>query len=447
MKKLFWLFILGVIVVFVVCLYERETQQAQARPVPVTTDSFKPCFSMALEPPLDPQSRIHRSGAGVGPIPRSVGDFYSQPLISVDPQIEGTGARSLARAVASKGAIWRQADTVTKETGNRLILKVHFLDGSAEERARVKRIAPEWSKHANIRFKFEQSGKSDIRIGFDPNGGHWSHIGKNAMFVPSHERTMNLALRGERYPDSTILHEFGHALGLKHEHQNPALRIKWNENAIIQELKKSQGWNEKKIRHNVINRLDATQTNFTTFDRSSIMLYAIPNRWTIGNFETGYNTTLSATDKQFIAKLYPNTAPVKPITVPTGPTARILKVWVEHNQNQNGQAGMRIHTKFKVNRFKGKPGIACAYFYFRDGKPLKDLNKRYLTQDGKVAVGWFFQPGYVNTIYEDYTLFMPYSELHMAEGRHELKFMVQIFNRSTAKPLGQPADWVYFWVK
>ena len=47
---------------------------------------------------------------------------------------------------------------------------------------------------------------------------------------------MNLALRGEQYPDRVILHEFGHALALVHEHQNSALSIQWNETAVIEEL-------------------------------------------------------------------------------------------------------------------------------------------------------------------------------------------------------------------
>ena len=46
---------------------------------------------------------------------------------------------------------------------------------------------------------------------------------------------MNLALRGAQYPERPILHEFGHALGLAHEHQNPAITstIRWDETAVI----------------------------------------------------------------------------------------------------------------------------------------------------------------------------------------------------------------------
>ena len=84
------------------------------------------------------------------------------------------------------------------------------------------------------------------------------------------------------------------------------------------------------------------------------MLYPIPNSWTIGNFETGYNATLSAMDKQFIGTLYRylKDAPVGP---PVGPTGRILKVAVKHNQSQNGMRGMRIRVTFQVHNFKANP--------------------------------------------------------------------------------------------
>ena len=441
MKKLFCLFVLGLIAGFAVCLCGCEKQQAEARIIvdEEPEEASEPCLSMALDSPLDPQSSIHRAGTGLGPIPRSAVDYHSQPFPSVAPQSGDTAvSRSVARAVAMKWAIWQQADTVTRETGNTLILKVRFLGGTAQERAHVKQVAPEWSKHANIRFEFVQSGASDIRVGFDPNDGHWSRLGKGASYIPASQKTMNLALRGRSKLNRVILHEFGHALGLKHEHQSPALSVQWDESVIIQELKQTQGWSEEKIRHNVINRLAVAQTNFSAFDRHSIMLYSIPNRWTIGNFETGYNTTLSAMDKQFIGNLYRQSAPV-------GPIARVLKIWTTYDHVQNGVKGMRIHVTFKVHNFKGKPGIAVAYFYGRNGVPLKDSNQRYWTQDGNISVGGNFQPGYVNTIYDGYTLFIPHSELHREQGWHDLKFKVQIFNQGTGKPLSSASHWYHFW--
>ena len=88
--------------------------------------------------------------------------------------------------------IWRYAETNTQETGNTLILKVRFLGGTPEEIAHVKRVAPEWSKHANIRFKFVQSEPADIRVGFDPNNGHWSFVGKEAKYIPPNKKDNEL---------------------------------------------------------------------------------------------------------------------------------------------------------------------------------------------------------------------------------------------------------------
>ncbi len=43
----------------------------------------------------------------------------------------------------------------------------------------------------------------------------------------------------------TAAHEFGHAIGLAHEHQNPAGGIQWNEEVVIRELAKSPNfWDE-----------------------------------------------------------------------------------------------------------------------------------------------------------------------------------------------------------
>ena len=239
-----------------------------------------------------------------------------QPCLTIDKSlIAGRNKNVLvSRAVGYIGKEWTASDTVDpNDTGllSDVVITVTFLDGTSEDRDLVEQIAPEWGKHgASLRFKFVESGVSDIRVGFDPNGGHWSFIGRDAR---GQEKTMNLALRGERYPERVILHEFGHALSLAHEHQNPAVSIQWNETVVIAEFKEKQGWTKQKIMDNVLTPLAIDQTNFTRFDPQSIMIYAIPNRWTIGDFETGYNTTLSATDKSFIRILYPG-PPIPPET-------------------------------------------------------------------------------------------------------------------------------------
>ena len=114
-------------------------------------------------------------------------------------------------------------------------------------------------------------------------------------------------------------------------------------------------------------------------------------------------------------------------------TAQIEKIWVDHNQFKDGKKGMKIHVKFSVQNMLSLTGRVVAYFYYDDGSstPLKDYNNLYKTTDGNVSVGCDFTPGYQNSSYNDFTLFMPYSELHCTGKRtYKLKFIVSILDNN-----------------
>ena len=124
--------------------------------------------------------------------------------------------------------------------------------------------------------------------------------------------------------------------------------------------------------------------------------------------------------------------------------AEILDVWTDHNVFEEGRKGMRIHVKFRVDDLKDSEGQCIAYFYFADGRRLSDLNGQYTTTDDQVSVSKTFRPSYVNSIYRDFKLFMPYSELHFSSiGKWDLKFKVQIYSKATASFLAS-SDWINF---
>ena len=141
-------------------------------------------------------------------------------------------------------------------------------------------------------------------------------------------------------------------------------------------------------------------------------------------------------------------APVQTTDTPNAaPKSDISKVWVDHNQYQDSVKGMRIHVKFNVHNFKDGNGRVVAYFYKKNGDPLKDANGRYNTTAGDVSTSGKFQPGYVNSVYNDFKLFFPYKELHIARGKHDLKFRIKIFkfnNSGAWDALSDVSDWVHF---
>jgi hypothetical protein len=103
-----------------------------------------------------------------------------------------------------------------------------------------------------------------------------------------------------------VVHEFGHALGAIHEHQNPKSGIKWNLPAVYKYFSgPPNNWSKKEIDYNIVQKYSLDQLNGTSFDIKSIMLYAFPPELVLNGKGTPENTDLSATDKKFIGKIYP----------------------------------------------------------------------------------------------------------------------------------------------
>jgi hypothetical protein len=214
------------------------------------------------------------------------------------------------RAVLEYRKLWINGST----------LHVRFMGGTAAQRAKAQAQALWWTEHANLELRFDDAPSAEIRVAFDPLDGAWSYVGTDARSIPRDQPTMNLGF----LDGGTPAHEFGHALGLGHEHQNPAGGIQWNEAAVIEDLSGPPNyWSVEEIRNNVFAKYSADHVRGTAFDASSIMLYAFPPSWTVNGLETRENEVLSATDRAFIgsAQAYPRTAPV--VTVPKATPLKI----------------------------------------------------------------------------------------------------------------------------
>jgi hypothetical protein len=208
---------------------------------------------------------------------------------------------SIARAAAIIRAKWRQKANIT----------ISFLDGKPKIQNKVKAVAQEWlgPGMANLKFSFRKNNDTLIRISFKYEGS-WSTIGTTCEQVSDKSQpTMNYGWLDENSPDDevrrVVLHEFGHALGLIHEHQNPGGVIHWNRKNVIEDLSKPPNkWPLGVIEHNMFEPYKKKETNYTMLDPHSIMMYSIPARWTTDGFSVGLNTNLSDTDKKFIHRLY-----------------------------------------------------------------------------------------------------------------------------------------------
>ena len=196
------------------------------------------------------------------------------------------------------GDVFRAVLEFRKMWINGSTLRVRFMGGTAAQRASVREQAQRWTEHANLTFEFSDAADAEIRITFDPDDGAWSYIGTDARKIPQNQPTMNIGFED----GGTAAHEFGHAIGLGHEHQNPSGGIEWNEAIVIRDLAgPPNNWTPEQARHNVLEKYKADQIRGTSFDGDSIMLYFFPGKWTKSGKGTKANDDLSQMDKAFIA--------------------------------------------------------------------------------------------------------------------------------------------------
>ncbi|MDY7394058.1 M12 family metallopeptidase [Aureibaculum sp. 2210JD6-5] len=186
-------------------------------------------------------------------------------------------------------------------------ITVRFMDGDATNQNRVKQYAKEWEKWSAVKFNFINNGKSDITITFN-SSGYWSVIGKSSRdTIPSMSLT---SIQKETFEDyrGIVLHEFGHALGLIHEHSSPNSPLEWDIPFVEKYYLDNHGWSKEKTYWNVIHRYNFGQYNHldaTKFDPKSIMIYEIPSSF-LKNSNQSFNTNnnLSNLDKELIGKKY-----------------------------------------------------------------------------------------------------------------------------------------------
>lgn len=189
------------------------------------------------------------------------------------------------------------------------VIKVKFLNGTTEMQEKIKPLAKEWEKYANVKFNFVTSGDADIRVKIgEPGSGHWSYIGTYVNSIDKNEQTLNLdsadISTDDAFLKTVVLHEFGHSIGLLHEHSSPISGIKWNKEKMYEEYAK-MGWSKDDVDFQVFATYKNSYTNGTKYDSKSIMHYPVNPGETLDGYTVDWNMQLSKGDIELISALYP----------------------------------------------------------------------------------------------------------------------------------------------
>ncbi|KAB2915486.1 MAG: hypothetical protein F9K29_13115 [Hyphomicrobiaceae bacterium] len=253
----------------------------------------------------------------------------------IPPEAKGAPVSKL-RGVVARTVTWKPGQTI----------KVCFRSGSEKAQERVARYAREWMQYANVVFDFGEGstlrkcqgdGHEDIKIDFVDGKGWWSFFGTVSR---QRDPSMNLQFfgvdtprfaNGQPAPESelrkTILHEFGHALGMLHEHQSPRANcdaeIDWE---AAYAVGAKIGWPKEQVDRNFRQFLQNDEFNATEVDRRSIMHYSLPPQIFKGGTRSPCwvpeNLDLSEKDRAFIRRIYPRPDPLVVASGPDQPVTR-----------------------------------------------------------------------------------------------------------------------------
>lgn len=215
------------------------------------------------------------------------------------------------------------------QNGDPVVIKVKFITSKCPEgfKKLIMNAVKDWEAYAHVEFHFLNDNSNeyahvriDVGKGLPDNGiPNYSAHGTLAKMIPNDRHTMRLSVNQyyriqqglvtEARVKRSILHEFGHVLGLMHEHQHPNRKFKWNKDAVYKSLPSGATWEDMDRQiFAIVN--SPTSSNSGQYDPQSIMNYPFPPLFTFGSSACPPARDedileLSAGDKAFIAKMYP----------------------------------------------------------------------------------------------------------------------------------------------
>ncbi len=200
------------------------------------------------------------------------------------------------KTVVQKSSLWENGSTIN----------ILLLNGTQEQKSKISKYASQWTRYANLNFSFYNLGEisqenADVRILLGKKcDSNYSQVGTYSR-IKSESPSMCFTSIYKK----NVLHEFGHMLGLLHEHNHPDFKAQLSDN-IIEKCMRIYGWSKEDCTSNF--SLRNKNVEVKEYDKNSIMHYLFHDSFYKDKDSSdsfGSLGILSLNDRLQIAKIYP----------------------------------------------------------------------------------------------------------------------------------------------
>ncbi len=100
--------------------------------------------------------------------------------------------------------------------------------------------------------------------------------------------------------------------------------------------------------------------------------------------------------------------------------------WTEFDVYEGGLKGVRIHTKFTVYNLKGISSKLAIAIEYQTGEKIYAINSNYKSTNGQLTIYKTLNLNYDSSLFNDVSLFLPYKEMNLGYGKHDIRFHVDL---------------------
>jgi Astacin (Peptidase family M12A) len=178
--------------------------------------------------------------------------------------------------------------------------------------------------------------ESNVRISFVPAMGAFSFLGIQCRNIAIEQPTMNLGWIDNDtdydFPEArgtgiVVLHEFGHCLGLIHEHMRATSEtsLQWNKPKVMRDLGgPPNNWSAQDCEEQIFKAYAIDSYNGSVYDRNSVMHYVFPADYFDPPALIDRVTQLSGLDKKTLRQKYPPVLVAAQVEPTVGNTTHFL---------------------------------------------------------------------------------------------------------------------------